>query len=197
MKITKSLTKIIPLFIIMVLLDVHSSLKLTQEKTTEWTPEKIIKSTHYKSGYVDPENYVKDFKQISRIYELIMQLRDYKNKIYTTFVIIPKMTTTYTSGGDKDIFSFAEEVSMLAAKNNPKKEAWSIVFIFSIKDRLVAYRVGDEVRKIIDDDTAFEFLKKIVPLMKSENYGGAAISLLEQSSKKIENASKPKPEIKL
>jgi hypothetical protein len=194
MKIIKTIEKIFSLFIIFAVLE-GNSLRLTQNSSSEWTPEKVSKLPGIKSGLVDPDNYVKDLNIISRIFELIMQLRESKIKAYTTFIIVPKLTQTYTSGVDKDIFSFAEEVSALISKNNSKKEASSIIFIFSVVDRLVAYRVGDDIRKIIDDDTAFGFLKNIIPEMKSAKYGEAAIKLLEQSIKKIESVTKPKPEI--
>jgi hypothetical protein len=195
MKIIKTIEKIFSLFIIFAVLEGFKCLRLTQNSSSEWSPEKVSKLPGIKRGIVDTDNYVKDLDIISRIFELIMQLRESKLKAYTTFIIVPKLTKTYTSGLDKDIFSFAEEVSALISKNNSQKESSSIVLIFSVVDRLVAYRVGDEIRKIIDDDTAFGFLKNIIPDMKSAKYGEAAIKLLELSIKKIDSVTKPKPEI--
>ena len=141
---------------------------------TEWVPEIIYNSTNFQSGLVDQEGYLKNFNK-EKIFKVIDSLKKEKN-IDVTMIYISSISKNYTSGSEKDIFRFVDELSALIVNRNRVVDTYSLIILFSIKDRQMRIRTGDEVRKVINDDKAAEFLESIKSELRREDYGNADYS---------------------
>jgi hypothetical protein len=144
------------------LFNINSITRIKSKSPKEWVPDMIVNTTDIQSGLIDPENFVNIKSQRNEILELIDQIRENK-KMYVTLVYISSISKNYTLGNEKDIFKFVDELSALLVNRNRDTDFFTILILFSINDRQMRIRTGNEVRKIINDEKSLEFLNSLRP----------------------------------
>lgn len=154
------------------------SSKLKVNKQTEWTPEKIKEVTNFQSGLADPEGYLENYEDKSKIYDMIDEIKKIKN-IDVTIYLISKISDKYMKKGKKDISKFVDDLSALIVHRNRESDSRSLIVVFSVLDRQMQIRSGEEVKKVIDNFKIARMLKGIKNELKKANYGLATKKLLK------------------
>jgi hypothetical protein len=136
------------------------SSKLKVNKPTDWMPQKIQDLTNFQTGLADPEGYLENYEDKIKIYDMIDEIKRLKN-IDVTIILISKISDKYLLNGKKDIVKFVDDLSALIVHRNRESDSHSLIVLFSVLDRQMQIRSGEEVKKLLDNSTMASMLKGI------------------------------------
>lgn len=133
----------------------------------------------------DPENLLGiNYEQKKEINEIALNLKKEKNFdifIYT----FSYMHDNYGKDGDKLIDQFANDLSYQVLNGKEIADHYSIFIILAIGDRQSRIRTGKLVRSYLQDSKCHDYLKSIIPYLKSKNYSTALVSLINSINNRI------------
>jgi hypothetical protein len=129
------------------------------------------------------EGYLENYEDKIKIYDMIDEIKRLKN-IDVTIILISKISDKYLLNGKKDIVKFVDDLSALIVHRNRESDSHSLIVLFSVLDRQMQIRSGEEVKKLLDNSTMASMLKGIKNELKKANYGLATKKLLKRFSMK-------------
>lgn len=156
-----------------------SRLKTNTKQESLYKPQNLSMLIPNTSAIIDPENYVTSLNAKANLTKTLENI--YKLDGFTTYVIfISNMPSNYTNVSVSDNSAFVSELANILSETTPEINLDSIIILFSIKDEVIQMRTGANVRKVISDKKAEEFIGTIKPILYTKDYGKAA-SMLAQS----------------
>jgi hypothetical protein len=174
-------------FSMMSLFLVH--LIITPSITADWTVEDLVNAYNLSSNKIlfDPDGYLNDIALDQKTQELVMSLQNQKAFI-TRIVLIGGMSNNYKRFFDtKDIEKFVDELSFQLLLNK-QNEMNSLFIVFSINDRLMRIRTGENVRAILPDSKALDNLKSIKSYLQNKQYSYAVNYLVQKIFDRINSS---------
>jgi len=155
-----------------------------------WTAEELneyFTKQNYPS-FVDPEGYVQSeelIREIKKSIESIYFEKKYETKVF----IISEMSTKYSHYFSKDISLFMNDLTYLIFRGDETLDADSCFILFSINDKLMRIRTGENAKYYINDYEAEKYLKSIKYEMRSKDYGAAAKKLVDKILDRVINGN--------
>jgi uncharacterized membrane protein YgcG len=155
-----------------------------------WTAEELdeyFTKQNYPS-FVDPEGYVQSeeiIREIKKTIESIYFEKKYETKVF----IISEMSTKYKHYYSKDISLFMNDLTYLIFKGDKTLDADSCFILFSINDKLMRIRTGENANYYISDLLSEKYLNSIKSEMRSKDYGAAAKKLVDEILDRVINGN--------
>jgi len=174
------------LFYLLLILNNHSIFCRSFSNKYDWKPEELSKIIP-EDRILDTNNYLlEDSEEYKLIKDAIENIQKETN-IKVSIFFINRIHHSYSGyiSSKKDIELFTNELAYYLVNKKLYIDKRSLIIIFSVKDRQNRIRTGLEVKNILTDYYAGDYLDEIKDDLKKELYTKALANLIDRIYKNV------------